>query len=81
MAQATTELGRTRLKTTFGLTGTTCVIGALSIAVLVLQFRVRRYVPGIDWLAVVLISVVGTHLTPAGMRPGGRRGTPAGAGS
>ena len=27
------------------------------------QFRVRRYVPGIYWLAVVLISVVGTLIT------------------
>jgi uncharacterized membrane-anchored protein len=30
------------------------------IAVLVFQFRSRKYVPGIYWLAVVLISVVGT---------------------
>ena len=27
------------------------------------QFRVRRYVPGIYWLAVVLISIVGTLIT------------------
>ena len=30
---------------------------------LVFQFRARRYVPGIYWLAVVLISVVGTQIT------------------
>jgi uncharacterized membrane-anchored protein len=35
-------------------------MGALLIAVLVFQFRARKYVPGIYWLAVVLISVVGT---------------------
>ena len=30
---------------------------------LVFQFRARRYVPGVYWLAVVLISVVGTLLS------------------
>ena len=43
-----------------GLTNTTYIMGALLIAVLVSQFRSRKYVPGIYWLAVVLISVVGT---------------------
>lgn len=43
-----------------GLTNTSYIMGALLIAVLVFQFRSRRYVPGIYWLAVVLISVVGT---------------------
>jgi uncharacterized membrane-anchored protein len=43
-----------------GLTNTSYLMGALLIAVLVFQFRARRYVPGIYWLAVVLISVVGT---------------------
>ena len=33
------------------------------VVALVFQFRVRRYVPGIYWLAVVLISVVGTLIT------------------
>src|SRR6476661_10100232 len=47
----------------FGLTNTTYVMGALLIATLVFQFRARRYVPGIYWLAVVLISVVGTQIT------------------
>lgn len=44
----------------FGLTNTTYVMAALLIATLVFQFRARRYVPGIYWFAVVLISVVGT---------------------
>ena len=43
-----------------GLTNTTYIMAAALIAVLVFQFRSRRYVPGIYWLAVVLISVVGT---------------------
>ena len=47
----------------FGLTNTTYLVGALLIAALVYQFRARKYVPGIYWLAVVLISVVGTLIT------------------
>jgi uncharacterized membrane-anchored protein len=43
-----------------GLSGTSYLMGALLLAVLFFQFRARRYVPGIYWLAVVLISVVGT---------------------
>jgi uncharacterized membrane-anchored protein len=43
-----------------GLSGTSYVMGAALIVVLFFQFRARRYVPGIYWLAVVLISVVGT---------------------
>jgi uncharacterized membrane-anchored protein len=47
----------------FGLTNTTLVFSVGLIAVLAVQFRLRRYVPGVYWLAVVLISVVGTLLT------------------
>ena len=47
----------------FGLTNTTLVFSAALIAALVAQFRLTRYVPGIYWLSVVLISVVGTLLT------------------
>lgn len=47
----------------FGLTHTTVVFTAALLAVLVVQFRLPRYVPGVYWLAVVLISVVGTLLT------------------
>lgn len=46
-----------------GLTNTTYVMGALLVAALVLQFRYRRHVPSIYWLAVVLISIVGTLIT------------------
>jgi uncharacterized membrane-anchored protein len=47
----------------FGLTGTTVAMGALLVAALVVQFRYRRYVPLVYWIAVVLISVVGTLIT------------------
>lgn len=47
----------------FGLTNTTLVFSVALIATLVVQFRLDRYVPGVYWLAVVLISVVGTLLT------------------
>jgi uncharacterized membrane-anchored protein len=46
-----------------GLTGTTFVMGGLLIVALFFQFRLRRYVPSAYWLAVVLISVVGTLIT------------------
>src|SRR5213595_92609 len=46
-----------------GLTKTTFITGALLIATLVFQFRSRKYVPGIYWFGVVLISVVGTQIT------------------
>ncbi len=46
-----------------GLSGTSIVMTLLFLVVLAVQFRTRRYVPGIYWLTVVLISVVGTLLT------------------
>ncbi|MEA2370983.1 MAG: hypothetical protein QOH12_1377 [Solirubrobacteraceae bacterium] len=47
----------------FGLTNTTYLIGSILIVILVFQFRLRRYLPGVYWLAVVFISVVGTLIT------------------
>ena len=47
----------------FGLTATTVVVGAMLVVALVFQFRARRYVPGLYWLVVVLISVAGTLIT------------------
>jgi uncharacterized membrane-anchored protein len=38
-------------------------LGALLIVALFFQFRAAKYVPGVYWLAVVLISVVGTLIT------------------
>ncbi|SEC35964.1 hypothetical protein [Paenibacillus sp. GP183] len=46
-----------------GLTNTTFVMSGLLLITLFFQFRSRKYVPGIYWLAVVLISVVGTLVT------------------
>lgn len=43
-----------------GLSATTALMALLLAGVLVVQFSSRRYVPAIYWLAVVLISVVGT---------------------
>jgi uncharacterized membrane-anchored protein len=46
-----------------GLTGTSVIMGILLIVVLIFQFRLKKYIPTIYWLAVVLISVVGTLIT------------------
>lgn len=46
-----------------GLTGTTIVMGVILAIVLFFQFRAKRYVPAIYWLAVVLLSVFGTLIT------------------
>ncbi len=46
-----------------GLSGTSYLMGAILIGVLVFQFRARKYVPGVYWLAVVLLSIVGTLIT------------------
>lgn len=43
-----------------GLPATTAIMSLLLAGVLVAQFSLRRYVPAVYWLAVVLISVVGT---------------------
>lgn len=47
----------------WGLTRTTYVTAAVLAVVMVVQFRLRKYVPGVYWAAVVLISVVGTQIT------------------
>jgi uncharacterized membrane-anchored protein len=47
----------------FGLTGTTVVTSGLLGGALLYQFRLKRYVPTVYWLAVVLISIVGTLVT------------------
>ena len=46
-----------------GLTGTTVIMGILLTIVLFFQFKLRKYVPSIYWLAVVLISISGTLIT------------------
>jgi uncharacterized membrane-anchored protein len=46
-----------------GLTATSAIMAAVLVVALVLQFRQRAYVPWSYWLAVVLISIVGTLVT------------------
>lgn len=50
-------------KVGIGLTGTTVIMAAVLAVSLVVQMRARRYVPWKYWLAVVLISIVGTLIT------------------
>ena len=46
-----------------GLKGTSLAAGIALLVALVFQFRAKRYVPGIYWLTVVLVSVFGTLVT------------------
>ncbi len=46
-----------------GLTATSLIMGAILIVALVFQFAQKKYVPWAYWLAVVLISIVGTLVT------------------
>ena len=50
-------------KLNLGLTGTSIAMGILLIIALVFQFKATKYIPAIYWVAVVLISVVGTLIT------------------
>ena len=44
---------------------TGAIMASLLVLSLILQFRMRYYVPWIYWLTVVLVSVVGTQITDA----------------
>lgn len=46
-----------------GLDAVTIIIGAMLAVTLIFQFKSKKYIPGIYWLAVVLISIVGTLVT------------------
>lgn len=47
-----------------GLTGTSYVMGFLLVVALLIQFlKVKKYVPTSYWIAVVLMSIVGTLIT------------------
>lgn len=46
-----------------GLSGTSLVMSVLLVVALIFQFKARKYVAGLYWLAVVLISIVGTLIT------------------
>lgn len=42
----------------FGLVNTSYIMSGLLAIVLAFQFRLKRYVPAIYWLAVIMISIV-----------------------
>jgi uncharacterized membrane-anchored protein len=46
-----------------GLRGTSIAAGACLLVVLFFQFKAKKYIPAIYWLAVVLISIFGTLIT------------------
>lgn len=47
----------------FGLIWTSIIMGIILLVVLIFQFKAKRYVPGLYWLTVVLISIFGTLVT------------------
>lgn len=47
----------------FGLTGTSMTMGILLAVALFFQFKAKKYIPSIYWIAVVFISVFGTLVT------------------
>lgn len=47
----------------FGLTGTSYVMSAVLLAVLIIQLRSKKYTPAIYWAVVVLLSIVGTLIS------------------
>jgi uncharacterized membrane-anchored protein len=59
------ETGADLIDETFniGLDGLTLIFGSILVVTLVAQFKSKKYVPGIYWLTVVLISIVGTLIT------------------
>jgi len=65
LATTVGETAADNLNTSFslGLTNLTYLMGSVLLVALVFQFRLKRYVPGVYWLCVVLISVVGTLIT------------------
>ena len=50
-------------KFNLGLTNESLMMGAVLVVALGFQFRLTHYVPSVYWLAVVLISIVGTLIT------------------
>ena len=50
-------------KLNIGLTVTTYLMSTLLVLALVIQIRSRKYIPWLYWLAVVMISIVGTLIS------------------
>lgn len=46
-----------------GLTGTSYVMSGVLLVVLIIQFKCKKYIPAVFWLAVVLLSIVGTLIS------------------
>lgn len=46
-----------------GLTITSYIMSSVLLVVLLFQFRAKKYIPGIYWAAVVLLSIVGTLIS------------------
>jgi len=46
-----------------GLSKTTWLMGGLLVVALLVDFRSKKYVPAVYWIAVVLLSIVGTLIT------------------
>lgn len=59
------ETGADYLNETFnlGLSNTTFMMAALLLVALFFQFAARKYIPSVYWLAVILISILGTLIT------------------
>lgn len=65
MATTVGETGADYLifKLGLGLPMTSLLMAAVLVAILIVQFRTARYTPWVYWLAVTMISIVGTLLT------------------
>ncbi len=63
LATTVGETGADLLTAQLGVVVMPAIVGILLVGTLVMQLRARRYIPWLYWLAVVLISVVGTLLT------------------
>lgn len=46
-----------------GLSNTSLIMGVLMGAMLLFQFKQKRYIPWVYWLTVVMVSIVGTLIT------------------
>ena len=46
-----------------GLANTSLILGAALVVALVVQYWVRKYIPAIYWICIVLISIAGTLIT------------------
>ena len=50
-------------KLSLGLSNTSLILGSALLVALAIQFSVRRYVPTVYWICIVLVSIAGTLIT------------------